>query len=77
MENGLKRMFLMKKNFGSKGKIRFLADTLAKISQNVFAYFSISAHSASFSLFQKKKTILVTGEGFPPPRPALFFKLFL
>ena len=61
MQNGLKRMFFMKENFGSKkilqyfmktsGKMsKFLTDTLAKISQNMSAYFSVSEHSASFSL---------------------------
>jgi len=48
---------MKEKNFGSKGKyfifyenigkiIKFL--TLAKMSQNIFAYFSVSEHSASF-----------------------------
>ena len=67
-----------KKNFCSKGKIQyfmklsekmFLTDTLAKISQNIFAYISISEHSSSFSLFQKKTPILVTARGFPRPPP--------
>ena len=58
---------------GSKGKnfiILFkyrekcLTDTLAKMSQNIFAHFSVSEHSASFSLFQKKTPILVTAKGF-------------
>ena len=30
-------------------EIFFLTDTLAKMTQNIFAYFSISEHSASFS----------------------------
>ena len=49
---------------------KFLTDTLAKMSQNISAYFSISEHFASLSLFQKKHTfILVTARGFaPPPR---------
>ena len=58
MQNGLKRI---------SGK--FITDTLAKISQNIFAYFSISEHSASSSLFQKNTPILVWARGFaPPPR---------
>ena len=66
----------MKKKIGSKGKILqyfmksgkiFLKDTLAKMSQNIFAYFSISDHSASFSLFQKKTPILGMARGSPPP----------
>ena len=39
------------------------------MSQNIFAYFSISEHSAYFSLFQKKTPILVTARGFAPPPP--------
>ena len=55
MQNDLKRMYFMKeKNFGSKGKIpgkmsKFSTDTLSKMSQNIFACFSISEHSVSFS----------------------------
>jgi len=48
---------------------KFLTGTLAKISQNIFAYFSISEHSASISLLQKKKRILVTARGFATPPP--------
>ena len=60
MQNGLNYMFFMKeKNFGSKGKIliffenigKFLTDTLANMSQNIFADFSVSEHSASFLFF--------------------------
>ena len=36
------------------GKMLILTDTLEKMSQNSFAYFSISEHSASFTHFQKK-----------------------
>ena len=60
-----------KKNFGSKGKIsgkmlKFLTDTLAKMAQHILAYFSVSEHSASFSLLQQKTPILVKARG-PPP----------
>ena len=56
-------------NFGSKGKIlfqyfmeyKFLSDTLPKMSQNIFAYFSVSEYSASFSLFKKKKKLFWPG----------------
>jgi len=59
---------MKEKNFGSKGKyfifyenigkiIKFL--TLAKMSQNIFAYFSVSEHSASF----------LRPGGSPPPLP--------
>ena len=47
----------------------FLTDTLAKMSQNIFAYFSISEHSASFSHFQKKKLFWLRPGGLPPPPP--------
>ena len=43
----------------------FLTDTLSKMSQNIFAYFSISEHFASFSLFQKRTPIF--GYSLPPP----------
>ena len=45
----------------------FLTDTLAKTSQNIFASFSISEHSASVSLF-KKKNLFWLRPGGPPPR---------
>ena len=41
----------------------FLTATLAKMSQNIFAYFSVLEHSASFSLFEKKKTYFGCGHG--------------
>ena len=47
------------------GKIsKFLTDTLAKMSQHILAYFSVSEHSASFS---EKKTYFGYGQGFAPP----------
>ena len=55
MQNGLKRMFFMKEKTFKKISIfyeilrKFLTDTLAKMSQNIFVYFSVSEHSASFS----------------------------
>ena len=63
MQTGLNCMFFMKEK-----KICFKGKTLAlaKISQNIFAYFSISEHSASF-LFFRKKPILVNSRGLPPP----------
>ena len=45
---------------------KVLTDTLAKLSQNIFAYFSVSEHSASFSL-HKTKPILVADRGLTPP----------
>ena len=56
MQNGLKCMFFMKKNFCSKDKM----------SQNIFADFSISEHSASFSLFEKKQLFLLQPGVCPP-----------
>ena len=50
----------------------FLTDTLAKMSLNIFAYFSIPEHSASFSYFSEKTYILVTARGVCPP-PYRFF----
>ena len=53
VQNSLQRMFFKKeKIFGSQRKIsgkmfKVLADTLAKISQNIFENFSVSEHSAS------------------------------
>jgi len=41
-------------------------DTLAKMPQNIFAYFSVSEHSTSFS----KKNILVQARGLIPPPPS-------
>ena len=49
-----------------KEKYKFLTDFLAKMSQNIFAYLSISEHSASFSLFEKQP-ILVADLGLTPP----------
>ena len=46
---------------------KFLTDTLANMSQNIFAYFSISEHSASFYLFQKKHRFWLWPGGLPPP----------
>ena len=47
---------------------KFLTDTLAKMSQNISAYFSISEHFASLSLFQKKTHIYFGyGQGVCPP----------
>ena len=76
IQNGLKRMFLIKK-IGIQeiflyfrkisGKIsKVLTDTLVKISQNIFSYFSVSEHSASFSLY-KNKNNLVADRGLTPP----------
>ena len=57
---------------------KFITDTLAKMSQNIFAYFSISEHSAYFSLFQNKTPILVTARGFaPPPVYGLVHNLYI
>ena len=76
MQNGLKTYVFneRKKNFGSKGKIlsifyeKFLTDTFAKMLQNIFAYFSVSEHSAPF-LFFRKNTYFGYGQGFPTPPP--------
>ena len=69
--------------FGSKGKIlyekfgkKFFTDTVAKMSQNIFAYFSISEHSASF-LFFRKKTILVNFRGFTVYHCCFLHSLYL
>ena len=43
--------------------VKFLTDTLAKMSENNFSYFSISEHSVSFL----RKTIYVGGFLHPPP----------
>ena len=43
----------------------FLTDTLAKMSQNIIAYFSISEHSASF--FFRKKLFWLRPGGLPHP----------
>ena len=46
-----------KKNFGSEGKILiiiFLTDTLAKMSQNIFAYSLVSEHSNNFFVILRK-----------------------
>ena len=67
-------VFYEQKNFGSKVKfsifyenigknVQVLTDNLAKRSQNNFASYSISEHSASFSLFQEKNTYF----GYGPP----------
>ena len=83
MQNGLKRMFSMKEKktlvlkenyfetfqYFMKISGKFITDTLAKISQNIFAYFSISEHSASSSLFQKKIHLFWFGPGGLPPPP--------
>ena len=45
----------------------FLTDTLAKMPQNIFAYYSVSEYSASFSLFEKKIFWLRPGDSPPPP----------
>ena len=68
----------LKKNFGSKGKIfrkisvfqknivkKVSMDTLAKMSQNIFAYF-VSENSKHFFHFRNKRT-LFSGGGSPPP----------
>ena len=59
-------MFFMKekKNYGSEGKISIFYENIKKnvfsgyscknVKQNIFAYFSISENSATFSLFQQK-----------------------
>ena len=52
-----------------------ISDILVKMSQNIFSYFSISEHSASF-FFQKKTPILVTTRGFAPPPFTDWSKLF-
>ena len=53
--------------FMKEKNLWFLTETIAKMSQNIFAYFSVAEHSASFSLFKKKKKpILVAARG-PPP----------
>ena len=68
-----------KKQIGSKGKIstfyvnigkmsEFLMDTLTKISQ-FFAYFSVSGHSAFFSLKRKKVDCGQRVDPYPPPPP--------
>ena len=44
-----------------------LTDTLAKMSQYIFAYFSISEHTAFFLYFRKKNFWL--RPGVPPPPP--------
>ena len=71
--------FFMKKNVGFKGKIlsifyamsrkmsKFSTDTLAKISQNIFEYFTDSETSASLSLFQKQKHLFWLRPGGLPP----------
>ena len=46
---------------------KFLTATLLKMSQNIFAYFSISEHSAFFSSLFQEKTFFGYGQGFPPP----------
>ena len=46
---------------------KFLTDILAKMSQNIFAYLSISEHSASFFSFLDKKNTY--GQGVLPPPP--------
>ena len=58
-------IFHQRKKNGSKGKFqhfmkisgkkRFLMDTLTKMSQNIFAYFSASQHSAYFSPSRRNK----------------------
>ena len=55
------------------GNISKLTDILTKMSPNMFAYFSASENSASFSLFIKKKPILVTARGLAPFRNYLVF----
>ena len=61
---------------------KVLTESPAKISQNIFAYFSVSEHSAPF-LFEKK-TYFGCGKGVAPPpflrtSPQLigFFDVFL
>ena len=58
--------------------LKFLTDTLEKMSQNIFAYFSVSDHSAYFSLL---KTFIGFGQGVSPPpftvRSGTFFILNL
>ena len=45
IQNSLKRFLKKKTQVWFKGKIR------TPLSQNIFTYFSVSEHSASFSLF--------------------------
>ena len=81
--NSLKRLFFIKRknNLFLKEKFQyfmkisgkmFLTDTRAKMSQNIFAYFSISEHSASF-LFLREKLFWLTPS--PPftDRSIIFF----
>ena len=69
MQNGLKRMFFTRDKQRSKENTKKNFNILWKYREkklNIFAHFSISEHSASFSLFQKKP-ILITARGFAPP----------
>ena len=60
-------MFLIKeKDFGSKGKISAKMFLIEKTSQNMFAYFSDSEHSAPFL---SKKVYFIT----PSLPNAVFF----
>ena len=67
MKNG--RMLCMeeKKTLVLKEKM-FLTDTLAKMSQNIFAYFPFQNILHLF-IFVRKKPILITARGFAPPPP--------
>ena len=83
MHNGLKPMFFMKEKIilvlkkkcqyfmKTSGKMtKIVTDTLAKMSQNIFAYFPFPNILHLF-LYFRKKTILVTARGFTPPPPRL------
>ena len=73
-------MILKKKNFGSKGNIQknfyilrkyfeVFNNTLAKMSQNIFAYAFVSEHSMYYFYFEKKIGLFSVGGGSTPPPP--------
>ena len=76
-------VFHERENFGSKGKYwenigkilgkmsKILMNTLARMSQNIFAYFSILKHSASFSLFWLRRG------GLPLPLFTFFLSVYV
>ena len=49
---------------------QFLTDTLAIISQNIFAYSFVSVHSKHFIFILRKKLAFFSGRGVDRPSPS-------
>ena len=54
-------IFVLKEKYFNKKISKFLTDTLAKISQNIFTYPFVLEHSKHFFLFWAKKLSSISG----------------